>query len=238
MTALEHVPGEGGGLGARDVLAALRSGVLEAQAVADAAIERAVRAAHLNAFISVVEEVGAPSRAGDAGQRLGGLPIAVKDSIDVRGFPCTGGTPALREWRPRQDPPVVRRLRVAGAVVIGKTNLLSFRWASHGRPAVIEAYRECFARGRLDALVLPTTRLPARPVGQDETVSINGRSVGTLQAYLRNTDPSAVAGPPSMSVPAGLTSSGLPVGLCFDGLPGADATVMALADAFERLGQR
>lgn len=67
-------------------------------------------------------------------------------------------------------------------------------------------------------------------------MSINGRSVPTLEAYLRNTDPSAVAGLPSVSVPAGLTASGLPVCLSFDGLPGSDATVLALAEAFERIG--
>jgi Asp-tRNA(Asn)/Glu-tRNA(Gln) amidotransferase A subunit family amidase len=86
--------------------------------------------------------------------------------------------------------------------------------------------------------VLPTTRLPARPVGEDEAVRVNAESVGTLEAYLRNTDPSAVAGLPSISVPAGVTQSGLPVGLGFDGLPGTDATVLALAEAFERLDRR
>jgi Asp-tRNA(Asn)/Glu-tRNA(Gln) amidotransferase A subunit family amidase len=88
---------------------------------------------------------------------------------------------------------------------------------------------------RLDALVLPTTRLPARPIGQDDEVLVNGRPVGTLEAYLRNTDPTAFAGLPSISVPAGRTASGLPVGLSFDGLPGTDPFLLGLAAAFERL---
>jgi mandelamide amidase len=103
------------------------------------------------------------------------------------------------------------------------------------RPAVVARYAECVRRDRLDALVLPTTRLPARPVGQDDKVEINGRPVGTLDAYLRNTDPTAFAGLPSISVPAGLSASGLPVGLSFDGMPGADTALLALAAAFERL---
>jgi len=108
--------------------------------------------------------------------------------------------------------------------------------SGNGRPGVISAYHECFAGDQLDALLLPTTRLAARPVGQDEHVSINGRAVPTLEAYLRNTDPASVAGLPSISVPAGTTASGLPVGLSFDGPAGADATILALAKAFERLG--
>jgi mandelamide amidase len=107
---------------------------------------------------------------------------------------------------------------------------------SVGRPAVVKAYVDCLRRDRLDALALPTTRLPARPIGQDEKVTINGREVATLDAYLRNTDPTSFAGLPSISVPAGLTADGLPVGLSFDGLAGMDATVLALAAAFERLG--
>jgi Asp-tRNA(Asn)/Glu-tRNA(Gln) amidotransferase A subunit family amidase len=103
------------------------------------------------------------------------------------------------------------------------------------RPAVVARYAECVRRDRLDALVLPTTRLPARPIGQDDEVLVNGRPVGTLEAYLRNTDPTAFAGLPSISVPAGRTASGLPVGLSFDGLPGTDPSLLGLAAAFERL---
>jgi Asp-tRNA(Asn)/Glu-tRNA(Gln) amidotransferase A subunit family amidase len=106
----------------------------------------------------------------------------------------------------------------------------------HGRPSLIAAYRKCFETDRLDALVVPTTRLPARPVGHDDVVIINGREVPTLDAYLRNTDPSSVAGLPGISVPAGLTASGLPVGLSFDGLAGDDATILALGEAFQQLG--
>jgi indoleacetamide hydrolase len=113
----------------------------------------------------------------------------------------------------------------------------AYAWAiAHGRPAVIEAYRACFADQRLDALVFPTTRLPARPIGEDAAVTIDGVVVPTLEAYLRNTDPGSVAGQPSISVPAGLTGEGLPVGLCIEGLAGSDATVLELGRAFEERG--
>jgi mandelamide amidase len=103
------------------------------------------------------------------------------------------------------------------------------------RPALVARYADCIRRDRLDALVLPTTRLPARPIGQDDEVLVNGRPVGTLQAYLRNTDPTSFAGLPSISVPAGRTAAGLPIGLSFDGLPGTDSALLGLAAAFEGL---
>jgi indoleacetamide hydrolase len=421
----------------------------------EAALERAREIAGLNAFVAIADSVPTP---GPTGGPLEGVPIAVKDSIHVAGFPCTGGTPALRDWRPAADASVVRTLRAAGAVVVGKTGMheLSAGITSHNlaygavrnphdprlvaggssggsavavatgvvpvalgadtagsvripaalcgcvgfrpttgrypgdgviplsatrdtigpitrtvaeaalvdelvtgarsapvelagrrlgvprahfyddldagtaavvddalgrlsdagaelvetrieeleeltaphslaltlrewprelsvhltrhrcpvtveevadamvgpvergwlagqlwgdpvpdthhieilervRPAVVARYAECVLRDRLEALVLPTTRLPARPIGQDHVVEINGRPVGTLEAYLRNTDPTAFAGLPSISVPAGRTASGLPVGLSFDGLPGTDTTLLSLAAAFERL---
>lgn len=420
----------------------------------EAALQRARETEELNAFVTLA---GTP-RPSTTGGPLDGVPIAVKDSIHVAGFPCTGGTPALRDWRPAADAPVVHALRAAGAVVVGKTGMhelsagitsnnlaygavrnphdprliaggssggsaaavaagvvpvalgadtagsvripaalcgcVGFRpttgrypgegviplsttrdtvgpitstvagaalvdevitgertapvelagrrlgvprayfyddldpetaavvdvalgllsdagaelvetrvagleeltgphslaltfhewprdlaahlalhdcpvtidevvdamagpvergWlaeqlrgepvpAAHHveivervRPALVARYAECLRRDRLDALVLPTTPLPARPVGHDDDVELNGRRVGTLGAYLRNTDPTAFAGLPSISVPAGCTASGLPVGLSFDGLPGADTSLLALAAAFEQL---
>jgi indoleacetamide hydrolase len=421
----------------------------------EAALERARETAGLNAFVTIAE---APSAQRPTGGRLDGVPVAVKDSIHVAGLPCTGGTPALRHWRPATDAPVVTLLRAAGAVVVGKTGLhelsagitahnlaygpvrnphdprlmaggssggsaaavasgvvpialgadtagsaripaalcgcVGFRpttgrypaegviplsatrdtvgpisrtvagaalvdelitgersepvqlagrrlgvprayfyddldaetatvvdhalarlsdagaelietrideleeltgphslaltfyeWprdlAAHlarhrcpvtieevadamagpvergwlaaqlwgdpvptthhveimqrVRPTLVARYSECVRHDHLDALVLPTTRLPARPIGQDDEVEINGHPVGTLEAYLRNTDPTAFAGLPSISVPAGLTASGLPVGLSFDGLPGTDAVLLGLAAGFEAL---
>jgi mandelamide amidase len=104
-----------------------------------------------------------------------------------------------------------------------------------GRPAVIDAYRTAFRLDGLDALVFPTTRLPARPIGEDECVTIGDRQVSTLAAYLRNTDPGSVAGHPSVSVPIGETRSGLPVGLCLEGLAGSDGSILGLAAAVEAL---
>ncbi|MGV9823425.1 amidase family protein [Nocardia xishanensis] len=101
------------------------------------------------------------------------------------------------------------------------------------RPSLISAYRGAVQRDGLDALVMPTTPVPARPVGCDEQVELNGTFVPTLTAYLQNTDPSAIAGLPSISVPIGTTASGLPVGLSIEGLPGTDPIILQLAQAVE-----
>ncbi|MEV6968341.1 amidase family protein [Hamadaea sp. NPDC051192] len=52
-----------------------------------------------------------------------GLPVLVKDNIDVAGLPTTGGALALEHSVPLLDAPIVAKLRSAGAVVLGKTNL-------------------------------------------------------------------------------------------------------------------
>lgn len=53
---------------------------------------------------------------------LCGLPLTVKDTIDVEGFATTAGSIMRRNLIAREDAPLVRRLRQAGAIIIGKTN--------------------------------------------------------------------------------------------------------------------
>ncbi len=52
-----------------------------------------------------------------------GIPIVIKDSINAAGLPTTGGSAALRGHEPFHDATVVARLREAGAIVLGKSNL-------------------------------------------------------------------------------------------------------------------
>ncbi len=74
----------------------------------------------LNTYISVlgVDKL----ELADEGE-LASVPYAVKDNIDVRGLPTTGGTPSLIGHHPKIDASLVRSLRDAGAVAIGKANL-------------------------------------------------------------------------------------------------------------------
>jgi amidase len=70
------------------------------------------------------------ARAGtDALGPLHGVPVTVKDNLDVAGMPCTGGTLGRAGYVPTSDATVVARLRGAGAVVLGKTNLPEFALA-------------------------------------------------------------------------------------------------------------
>ena len=106
---------------------------------------------------------------------------------------------------------------------------------TEGRPALQRAYASYFEDNQLDAMVAPTTPLPARPIGQDETVDLNGEQVPTFMTYIRNTDPPSNAGLPCLSVPAGLTAGGLPVGVEFVGPAGGDAAVLHIGGLFEKL---
>jgi mandelamide amidase len=104
------------------------------------------------------------------------------------------------------------------------------------RPALQKLYADTFAGNGLDAIVFPTTPLPASPVvGSDATVMLNGVPVPTFQTYIRNTDPGSVAGVPGITLPAALTSGGLPVGLEIDGPAGSDRHLLAVALTLEKI---
>lgn len=55
-----------------------------------------------------------------------GLPLTIKESIDVAGLPATAGAPLFAQYRPEKDARIVERLRAAGAVILGKTNIPPF----------------------------------------------------------------------------------------------------------------
>jgi mandelamide amidase len=108
-----------------------------------ALLEQCERGKALNAFITLDRErVLAAARAADQLRRTGaelgplhGLPIPIKDSVNTKDLRTTVGTPALRGFQPKEDAPLVRTLRAAGAIVLGKTNLheLSLGWTSNNQ---------------------------------------------------------------------------------------------------------
>ncbi len=128
-------------LSAQEAITRMTRGDLTSEDYASALLAQCDRNKSLNAFITLEKaKVLQAARAADArrrsGARLGplhGLPIPIKDSVNTKDYPTTGGTNALRHFVPKEDAPIVRMLIDAGAIVMGKTNLheLSFGWTSN-----------------------------------------------------------------------------------------------------------
>ncbi len=102
---------------------ALDGGRMSCAEYARALIERCHQAAGLNALITFDEEAFLRRMAQPALGPLHGLPLIIKDNINAAGFPTTGNTPTLVDYRPEQSNPVVQALVDAGAVVMAKANL-------------------------------------------------------------------------------------------------------------------
>jgi amidase len=91
----------------------------------------------LNAIVRLpAERVIAEARAADDALARGeikgplhGVPVTFKDAIETAGIISTGGTLGRRSFVPEQDALIVKRLRTAGAIVLGKTNCPEFGWA-------------------------------------------------------------------------------------------------------------
>ena len=114
-----------------EILAAYRRDALKPQDVVARSYARIRRHADPAIFIAlreeaeVLAEAAALVRDSDRTLPLYGIPIAVKDNIDVKGLPTTAACPAFG-YRPAKDATAVARLRRAGALILGKTNLDQF----------------------------------------------------------------------------------------------------------------
>ncbi len=89
----------------------------------------------LNAFLALNPSALAQAEALDRGEQRGPLfcvPVAVKDNFDTYDMPTTAGSLALLGNQPPDDAPFVRRLRAAGAVIVGKTNMDEFAMGYRG----------------------------------------------------------------------------------------------------------
>ncbi len=118
-------------LTAAEAAARIRAGTLSPIALAEACLARAAeREPVTHAFTHL--DAGSVMRAAEAaaqaagGGALHGVPVAVKDVIDVAGMPTGQGSPIWAGWRPRADAACVAWARRAGAVVMGKTVTTEF----------------------------------------------------------------------------------------------------------------
>jgi allophanate hydrolase len=113
----------------RNIVEAYRAGTAKPEDTIAESLRRIRQSGDPAIFISVAEEASALAQAREAARNtalpLCGVPIAIKDNIDAVGFPTTAACPAF-SYMPAQDATVVAKLRAAGAVVVGKTNLDQF----------------------------------------------------------------------------------------------------------------
>ena len=79
---------------------------------------------------------------------LAGLPVAVKDLVDVAGLPTTRGSPIFRDAVAAHDDLMVQRMRAAGAVIVGKSNVPEFGAGSHTFNTVFGVTRNPYHLGR------------------------------------------------------------------------------------------
>ena len=124
---------------AREIAEAVRTKQRSAREVVDEHLARIdEREAELHAFNLVLADearraadiIDQRVAAGEDPGPLAGVPVALKDNFATRGIPTTCSSRILEGWRPPYDATVVERLRAAGAIVIGKTNLDEFAMGS------------------------------------------------------------------------------------------------------------
>jgi aspartyl-tRNA(Asn)/glutamyl-tRNA(Gln) amidotransferase subunit A len=126
-----------------DVRRALEEDKLSSRALVDACLERATSPAGEGARVFVHLLADAARAEADAVDRrrkagvwtgpLGGLPVSVKDLFDIRGLPTTAGSVVLADAElAAADALIVSRLRAAGAVIVGRTNMTEFAFSGLG----------------------------------------------------------------------------------------------------------
>ena len=147
----------------------------------------------LNALIAAnTDDATAAARLSEARWRrdeplspLDGVPLSIKDSIPMRGLPCTWGSALYRDWVPSRDELPVVRVRAAGMLLLGKTNVPEFT-----------------VQGTTHNLVFGTTRNP-----WNTSLTPGGSSGGAVAAVASGMGPLALAtdGGGSIRRPAGHT---------------------------------
>jgi aspartyl-tRNA(Asn)/glutamyl-tRNA(Gln) amidotransferase subunit A len=157
----------------------LRAGACTAEDLVEAVLERAAfTEAELHAYLTIDHD-GARSTARDADRELAagldrgplhGIPLALKDNLCTRGVETTCASQILAGYRPPYDATAVTRLRRAGSVIVGKTNLDEFAMGSSTENSAFGPTRNPWA----------TDRVPGGSSGGSAATVATGSALGAL----------------------------------------------------------
>jgi indoleacetamide hydrolase len=186
------------GLSVVDAAQLIRHKQITSVELTQAYLARAEANQDLNAYITLdragalaaAQRADADLASGKVRGPLHGVPLVVKDNTHVAGLPNTAGTPALREFVPKEHAPTVQKLVDAGAVILGKTNM-------HELAFGISGYNEGFFTAQAIG-----TRNP-----YDRTRIAGGSSSGTGAAIGARLAPGGLGSDTggSVRIPAALT---------------------------------
>ena len=124
---------------AAELAAKIHSGEISSVEVTQAHLDRIAETdGKVRAFLHVDTEgalaqarkVDEDVKAGNAVSPLAGVPLALKDVMTTEGVPTTVGSKILEGWLPPYDATVTRKLKEAGVVILGKTNMDEFAMGS------------------------------------------------------------------------------------------------------------
>jgi amidase len=176
-----------------DIQAAIRSGVTTPEEVTQVYLDRisvydtAERRVTdlegrtffgLNSFAHVNQRALADARASDPAGVLYGVPIVLKDNIDTADMPTSAGSVALRGSLPLDDAFITRKLRAAGAIILGKATLTEFaNFLTNGMPTGYSSLNG-YGYNPYDPRPDPRTTLDAlgRPLNDGRPVLMTGGS--------------------------------------------------------------
>jgi amidase len=125
----------------RELATMIRTKKISARELMTAELEQIARVnPRINAIVAKLDDAKCLALADDADRRLArgekigplhGIPWAFKDLENAVGFPATQGSPIYKDFMPAEDTTLVARIRAAGAIPIGKTNVPEFGMGSH-----------------------------------------------------------------------------------------------------------
>jgi amidase len=129
-----------------DIHAAVDNGIIDSQQLVEmylariAAYDGKTTATHLNSYLYVNPRAAQQAAQGDsdraANRPLRGIPVILKDNINTRDMPTTAGSVAFAGSIPKTDAFITKKLKQAGAIIIGKASMTEFaNFLTNGMPA-------------------------------------------------------------------------------------------------------